>query len=35
MLNRRRTVVTNNTAPMVPPTNAPGQQIVYEYDRRY
>jgi hypothetical protein len=33
MLNRRRTIVSNTTTPVVPP--APGQHVVDEYDRRY
>ena len=35
MVNRRRTVVTNTTTPIVPPATTPGQHIVDEYDRRH
>jgi Domain of unknown function (DUF6458) len=35
MLGRRRTVVTNSTPPVVPPTMPVEQHVVDEYDRRY
>ena len=34
MVNRRRTIVTNTTTPVVPPQTAPGKQTVDEYERR-
>ena len=36
MLGRsRRTIVRNETTPVVPPTEVPGERIVDEYGRRY